>query len=178
MLESITFLKDYRVFKEGQMFEFKPGINLLVGEQGTGKSSLLKLIAEHKRDILDPKTTGDKSIRTRFFDFESNNPRTKSYIETATDIAIRFVSHGECNNKLLRAISTFDKDVLILMDEPDMALSIRSIHKLYKLLQEMPNQVVCSVHNPLLIELVGEVLSLEHDKWMSSNEFIQLHSLE
>ena len=68
-----------------------------------------------------------------------------------------------------------DKPTLLLIDEPDMALSIRSIYQLHQLLTEVPNQSICSAHNPLLIELVGEVLSVEHGRCMSSVEFIQSH---
>jgi predicted ATPase len=177
MLESITFLKDYRVFKEGQVIEFKPGLNLLVGDQGTGKSSLLKLIGDNAYEIVHAITTENQSIKTCFFDFEKMNARTKSYIDSPYDVATRFASHGQVNNKLLASMRELG-DTLILMDEPDMALSIRSIYKLYELLKSIPNQIICSVHNPLLIELVGEVLSLEHSKWMHSEEFIQSQSLE
>ena len=47
------------------------------------------------------------------------------------------------------------------MDEPDMALSIRSVNKLvklFKLLIRKQNHIICSVHNPILINGFNEVL--------------------
>jgi recombinational DNA repair ATPase RecF len=41
MLTKIEFQRDYRCFKAGDCFDLKPGLNLLVGDQGSGKSSLL-----------------------------------------------------------------------------------------------------------------------------------------
>lgn len=37
MLKTIIFKKDHRCFKEGETFNFRPGVNLLVGDQDTGK---------------------------------------------------------------------------------------------------------------------------------------------
>ena len=67
------------------------------------------------------------------------------------------------------------------MDEPDMALSIRSVNKLvklFKLLIRKQNHIICSVHNPILINGFNEVLSLEHKKWMLGSEFINSHNIE
>jgi predicted ATPase len=69
--------------------------------------------------------------------------------------------------------SILPDNALVIIDEPDMSLSIRSIHKLHKILAKT-KQIICSVHNPLLVSYVEEVLSLEHSKWMSSQEFITL----
>lgn len=63
------------------------------------------------------------------------------------------------------------------MDEPDMALSIRSIAKLVgKLRQAVQNncQVIAAVHNPLLINSFDEVFSVEHRRWMKSSQFVEL----
>lgn len=47
-IKSLTILEDWRSFKSGFKIIFHPGINLIVGDQGTGKSSLLHLISEEK----------------------------------------------------------------------------------------------------------------------------------
>ena len=80
-------------------------------------------------------------------------------------------------NATLKSMPTQHK-VVILNDEPDMALSMRSIRKLFKQFQKHVNdfeqQIVVSCHNPYLMELVGEVLSLEHRRTMSFENFKKL----
>ena len=44
MIKSITFKKDFRCFVKGDKFDFRSGINVLVGDQGSGKSTLIELI--------------------------------------------------------------------------------------------------------------------------------------
>ena len=173
-LFEIIFKQDWRCFKKDQKFEFRKGINLLVGDQGTGKSSLLKLIFESKKhqDII--KINCKEKFKTAFLDFEKQNPRTEKRIDTIFQIASIFSSHGETVNSILHSIKKLEEDI-VLMDEPDMALSIRSILKLVKLFKELETNktIITSAHNPYLIEPF-DVLSLEHRKWMSGKEFIEI----
>jgi len=54
----ITVIKDFRCFKEGEVFDFgniskKPmGFVTIVGENGCGKSSLLQALRGYKNDDL------------------------------------------------------------------------------------------------------------------------------
>lgn len=41
----LSYLPD--VFENGTIFEFKPGINIIIGPNGTGKSTIIKLIASY-----------------------------------------------------------------------------------------------------------------------------------
>jgi len=184
MLKSIRFIRDYRCFKKDDAFTFRPGINLLVGEQGTGKSTLINIV----RDEGKGGKTKDRTItleatpiKMMAFDFEKDTPRGKSYFNDDMDMIAQvqclFVSHGEMNNAILKALGTH-KEILFMMDEPDMALSIRSCHKLvglFKKAAEEKCQVIAAVHNPIIIEAFPEVLSLEHRKWMTSKDFIDAH---
>jgi energy-coupling factor transporter ATP-binding protein EcfA2 len=43
----ISYLKDIKRFKNGTKFEFKPGINIIVGPNGCGKTTLMKLIERY-----------------------------------------------------------------------------------------------------------------------------------
>jgi predicted ATP-dependent endonuclease of OLD family len=52
MLKSITFKQNFRCFKKGQSFQFE-ALTLLVGDQGSGKSSILQLLAAN--DTKSPK---------------------------------------------------------------------------------------------------------------------------
>jgi len=183
MLKQVVFLKDHRCFKKGDTFDFRPGINLLVGDQGTGKSTLLERIRTDGKNqklkhlpttvnvIADP-------IKMMSFDFEKDSPRGKSvfnqYQPMMAQVATLFLSHGQANNGILSELGK-QKKMLFIMDEPDMALSIRSCRKLAALLHKAAEngcQIVASAHHPIVISAVPEVYSLEHRKWMGSQEFI------
>lgn len=98
MLNAITFIEDYRCFKQGTAIPFRPGVNLLVGEQGTGKSTLLDLLSGRDREtrrILS--IDGEGTCAS--FDFEKDDLRTKDleYAPKGTlgmHIQSRWKSHG------------------------------------------------------------------------------------
>jgi predicted ATPase len=184
MLKTVFFMKDHRkCFRQGDLFQFRPGINLLVGEQGCGKSTLLDLIRNSKENkgvialVADP-------IQVTYFDFEKGNPRILSYMMDGPmgnlQMASLFSSHGQSVNAVLGGLDSKD-GILFLLDEPDMSLSVRSCYRLVKLMHraaERKCQVIAAVHNPILIAGVPEVYSLEHRKWMKSAEFIASHASE
>ena len=176
MIKSMKFKVDWRCFKAGETFLFRPGVNLLVGDQGTGKSSLLTLfrwgLENNKEANRIVSVCADKS-EFFMFDFEQDNPRTHHFIEFTTDALMRYVSHGNCVLALLNVLGKkCDAKKSFIMDEPDMALSVRSILKLVGILQATQHQVIAAVHNPFLIRAFPKVLSLEHKKWMLSKEFL------
>ncbi len=180
MLDSLTFTEDYRCFKQGETYQFRPGVNLLVGDQGTGKSSLCGLLVRYgQRDKNLPVEVKAGICNVFSFDFEKDNPRKKGYLENDHDammfqFATMSASHGESVNAILKFVIQ-QKDSAFIYDEPDMALSIRSCLKLVDMLNqstEKGNQNVLAVHNPIIIGAFDEVLSLEHKQWMTSEDFI------
>lgn len=184
MIHSIEFLEDWRCFKTGDRFDFRPGVNLLVGDQGSGKSSLLCAMQAAGLKKLDEEVR--KKIRVvcdpckvYTMDFEHENPRTLSYFgkNMMFQIASMRNSHGECNTALINSLQTAD-NCLVMMDEPDMALSIRSCKMLarrFKEVADRSSQVIAAVHNMALIQSFKEVYSLEHRRWMPNTEFIVSH---
>ena len=80
MLESISFTQDWRCFKTGEEFIFRPDVNLLVGDQGCGKSSLLTAIRRggiQDMSVSDPDKLKDSVVeviatecQSYTFDFE------------------------------------------------------------------------------------------------------------
>jgi len=181
MIRSIRFKTDWRCFKEGDLFEFDPGINLLVGDQGTGKSSMLSLFRQALYNDNDRKKIADiacdGSVELRLFDFERDNPRTRGYVKFAADVYMRYQSHGSCVLALFDVLEEQpDTKKCFILDEPDMALSIRSINKIVAKLKATNHQVIAAVHNPFLIRAFPSVLSVEHKCRMSSEEFIASHT--
>jgi predicted ATPase len=191
MITSITFKKDYRCFKSGESFTLRGGVNIIVGDQGTGKSSLLQLFSdclmsskferERAQKIID--LTYENSGSVFAFDFEHDSPRTKGYfndkVSFSSQIVQRIVSHGQSISSIVKALPVKNGDIA-LMDEPDMALSVRSCVEISKYLNEVgkKNQIIASCHNPAMILSQNEVLSLEHRKWMPSKEFLLSHGFQ
>lgn len=197
MISAVVFNKAFRCHPEGAAYRFRPGVNLLVGDQGCGKSSLLGPMVRY----LEPKEgAGDfffsfnseagKAVHVltepvpikRFvrMDFEHDNLRTKGYFAEgpgmmSLQLASMRWSHGETQQVFLKLLRECE-DALFILDEPDMALSPRSIHALTADLQAAAArrcQVIASVHNAQLIAAFPEVLSLEHCRWMPSAEFLE-----
>lgn len=193
---SATFKTDYRCFKSGDSFEFKSA-NLLVGDQGSGKSSLIGSILKTQTDrsTLDvslSKKTLAKGCDTFFFDFEHDNPRTKDVREysnpdgtnrgigLASAISTKFRSHGE----VLRCFSVDAikkaKNCIVFLDEPESALSIRNQFILANELHAAVDrncQIFVSTHSLPIIQSFDDVLSLEDRRWMSGESFIVSQTL-
>lgn len=187
MLKRLQFTVKYRCFESGDRFDFRPGVNLLVGEQGTGKSTIYQCIQKNDKKVCAFNTSPMKMFS---FDFERDTSRGKAYFNDSqpmmAQVSMLFSSHGEVVRSIINMLNKLDKEiqkdehVLILMDEPDMALSIRSCHNLVQVMQSIAikgHQIIASVHNPTVISQFDEVLSLEHRRWMRSKDFIASHAV-
>lgn len=63
MIKSIKFKKDFRkIFEADSTIEFRPGINIIVGDAGSGKSSLLNIIEGRIRLFNKENKMPEKSI--------------------------------------------------------------------------------------------------------------------
>lgn len=185
MIKSLRFTQKFRCFVPGWQIDFRPGVNLLVGDQGCGKSTILQSIAAHAKLKKFTFTHGiEKNSQITAssgpvggMDFEKDNLRTQSYFgdNMQLQLATMWNSHGQCNIAFLRALEKASDNATILLDEPDMALSVRSIVEVVKILDQAGargTQIIASCHNPFLIRAF-EVFSCEHGRWMPGSEFIR-----
>ena len=86
-----------------------------------------------------------------------------------------FASHGETILPLMEHITT-EKDRLIMIDEPESGLSIRSQYKLvgfFKKAVKNNCQLLVATHSMAVIESFDEVFNLEIMKYQSSEDFIK-----
>jgi AAA domain, putative AbiEii toxin, Type IV TA system len=187
-LESIKVIKDDHYFLE-EGFEIKDllPINLLVGDQGCGKSSILGLLQRHEG--LDIKMQHNNAVNSLFFDFEHMNPRVIEDHELSNPdgstrlfgvgekLASKWRSHGETlKHYSIDGLNRME-DTVVLFDEPESSLSLRNQYELVKACKKAAEnncQLIIATHCLPLIESQEFVYSMEHKEWMPSKEFIKL----
>lgn len=219
MIKSVIFKKDFRCFNQGDKFEFKPGINVLVGDQGCGKSTIIELIRSKLELRFNHNDENDSSYRAKSivvnnkiddlvevvmdvntkccaYDFERESARDMSAFHfdmIGEQIAAMTASHGQGNrismNRILEKVSkSKDKIDVVLLDEPDAAMSPRSCYQLLLIMrglnEKWGKQVIVSAHNPIVIQgrhpvlkkesqiIFPEVLSLEDKMWVNPSDFM------
>jgi predicted ATPase len=139
---------------------------MLTGENGSGKSTLLHSIhialgGEQSEGYIYRLDAGDvKPGRSYLFDAEQHNPRTQlGLFKDQPEMLefLRMASHGQVMLSLFR--ETFPKlpnGTILLLDEPEMALSVSNQHRILKMLKELVDQkqfrIICATHSPVLIE--------------------------
>jgi len=189
MIERVVFDEEFRCFEKGTYFDLSSGINILVGDQGAGKTTLLEsilLTSQGKRSEVLLKMRNPSPVLA--YDAERHNPRTLfvDAFSTAPRVALstRLMSHGQAMNFLLEGVLKSVRDLnrdgqspspVVLLDEPDIGLSIRSCYRLIGALYslaEISAQVLCAVHNPTVIEHFEHVLDVEERRWRSGERFI------
>lgn len=190
VISAVRFRRAHRCFAARRTLRFEPGVNLLVGDQGTGKSTLIGLLRQiaSERDYERERAKQIISVELArpgpvwAFDFESDNPRTRSAFgdDVRFQIAAMFASHGQTALPLLERLLAGEQahTGLVILDEPDTALSPRSARRLVALLDAHAaagGQSIVAVHNPLVIASQERVLSLEHKRWMRSQTFLAAH---
>lgn len=180
-LNSVKFEKEYRCFKEGEKYEFSSPVVCLVGDQGCGKSTLINLLFNkegEKKKIITMDV--QNKVNCYSFDFEKDNPRIKGTLPNDVNkFHLVMNSFGKSHGEVLKTYSIEAieqaKECVIFFDEPETALSLKNQYKLIKKMNEAVErncQLIISTHCLPIIESQVEVLSLEHKKWMKSEEFI------
>lgn len=168
MIKSIKFKKDYRVFKKDEEYTFRPGVNLLVGDQGSGKSTIIELLRSLNKKTFADFDKGDSSYRADSiiekiediveidadtmkivaFDFERESARDKSAIHydmVWEQIAAGRASHGQGNlisiDRIMKQIKADQEKIgTVLFDEPDAAMSPRSCYGLVGMFNGIANK--------------------------------------
>ena len=139
---------------------------MLQGENGSGKSTLLHSLhyALKGEQVdgyvyrLDPRDV--KIGKSFLFDAEQHNPRNQlDAFEDQPEMLefFRMASHGQVMLSLFReSFPRLPDGTILLLDEPEMALSASNQRRILKMLKELVDQkkfhIVCATHSPVLIE--------------------------
>jgi predicted ATPase len=139
---------------------------MLQGENGSGKSTLLQSIhiaikGEEVEGYIYRLDTGDVKLgKSYLFDAEQHNPRTQLDLFKGQPEMLEFLrmaSHGQVMLSLFtESFPKLPEGTILLLDEPEMALSISNQRRILKMLKELVDQkgfrIVCATHSPILIE--------------------------
>ena len=139
-------------------------IVMLTGENGCGKSTLLHSIkialdgGEAPSYVYRLEKNGIDTSSSFLFDAELHNPRTQlEYFADQPEMQdfLRTASHGQIMLSLFR--ETFPKmpdGSILLLDEPEMALSLSNQSRILKMLLELVEKkkfrIICATHSPVL----------------------------
>jgi predicted ATPase len=137
---------------------------MLSGENGSGKSTLLHSIhyalSEEKADgyVYKLDRGGVNPGKIFLFDAEQNNPRMQLDLFRDQPEMLEFLqlaSHGQVMLTMFREnFPSLARGTTLLLDEPEMALSISNQRRILKMLKELVDQrdfrIVCATHSQVL----------------------------
>jgi predicted ATPase len=139
---------------------------MLTGENGSGKSTLLHSIyyalrGEQVENYAYRLDAANVAIGKVFlFDAEQHNPRMQMDLfndQPEMQEFLRMASHGQVMLSMFnQTFPSFPEGTILLVDEPEMALSVSNQRRILKMLLELVDQkkfrIICATHSPVLIE--------------------------
>jgi predicted ATPase len=155
---------------------------MLAGENGSGKSTLLHSIYHALEgaeiDGYIYRWEGKPAIQGKvfLFDAEQHNPRTHLDVFADNPKMIEFLemaSHGQVMLAMFREnFPSLPDGTVLLLDEPEMALSAANQRRILKMLFELAEKkkfrIVCATHSPVLIG-APETYVIDLDRHVNKN---------
>ena len=155
---------------------------MLTGENGSGKSTLLHSIyyalrGEQVENYVYKLDAGDvKFSKVFLFDAEQHNPRMQMELfkdQPEMQEFLRMASHGQVMLSMFnQTFPSFPDGTVLLLDEPEMALSVSNQRRILKMLLELVDQkkfrIICATHSPVLVD-AGETYVINLDNHINRN---------
>jgi predicted ATPase len=153
-------------FHMPMMVDLSHPVVMLTGENGSGKSTLLHSIyyalrGQEMDGYLYRLDKGNVPVDKAFlFDAEQHNPRTQLDLFKDNPEMLEFLqmaSHGQVMLSMFKEnFPTLPEGTILLLDEPEMALSTSNQRRILKMLLELSDQrkfrIIAATHSPVLIE--------------------------
>ena len=163
------------------MVDLSHPLILLTGENGCGKSTLLHAIYYALRgDLIDGYIyrleDRVETPKTFLFDAEQHNPRMHLDLFDDNPQMREFVasaSHGQVMLSMFReTFPGLPQGTSLLLDEPEMALSVSNQRRILKMLLELVDQkqfrIICATHSAILID-ASETYVINLDNYINRN---------
>ncbi len=138
---------------------------MLKGENGSGKSTLLHslyyaLRGERIENFNYRLQPGKRPKNVFLFDAEQHNPRHQVELfknQAQMKEFLQIASHGQIMLSLFsESFPSLPKGTVLLLDEPEMALSQSNQRRVLKMLMELVQdrqfRIVAATHSPVLLE--------------------------
>lgn len=139
---------------------------MLTGENGSGKSTLLHslyyaLKGEQVENYIYRLDRGNvRYEKVYLFDAEQHNPRMQPQLfedNPQMQEFLQMASHGQVMLAMFREnFPALPDGTVLLLDEPEMALSVSNQRRILKMLLELADQkkfrIITATHSPVLIE--------------------------
>ena len=153
MLREITFCANHaRRIDAPRTMKFLPGMNTIIGPNGTGKSTVLRAI----KACPDCRKITDTETSFTLFETELMNPRTgdgksTGILEMILHSRARFSSHGEALRSALSTVGCSSGECL-LIDEPESGQDLDGVERIHKVLTGFCRegcQIIVASHHPI-----------------------------
>ncbi len=155
---------------------------MLQGENGSGKSTLLHSIFYALRGekvdgyIYRLEDSPKELAKPYLFDAEQHNPRQQLQLFKDSPEMLEFLkmaSHGQVMLSLFQeSFPKLPDGTILLLDEPEMALSASNQRRILKMLMELVDRkkfrIICATHSPVLIE-ASETYVINLDRHVNRN---------
>jgi predicted ATPase len=150
---------------------------MITGENGSGKSTLLHSIyfalRGEKVDGYVYRLVGEapETQKVFLFDAEQHNPRKQlEFFEGQPEMQefLSMASHGQVMLSLFsQTFPSMPDGTILVLDEPEMALSQSNQRRVLKMLKELVDQkhmrIIAATHSPVLLDAAETyVINLDH----------------
>jgi predicted ATPase len=154
---------------------------MLKGENGSGKSTLLHSIyhalkGEEIESYVYRWDNTPSPPKVFLFDAEQHNPRMQlDFFKDSPQMMefLQMASHGQVMLAMFREnFPSLPDGTILLLDEPEMALSQSNQQRILKMLLELADKkqfrIVCATHSPALIDS-PETYVIDLDRYINRN---------
>ncbi len=161
MIVSVTLCATHRHrIRHDPTIRFEPGLNAVIGPNGTGKSTILRALRHCPHCAIER----DRETRALLFHSGASDPQSSRFRRrSAADVVLQtrglFSSHGEILRDALSTVAFgpgFGPGDTLLLDEPDAGQDVEWVERLRGALARFAEtlgvQVVMATHHPLLWE--------------------------
>ncbi|MDP9053671.1 MAG: AAA family ATPase [Acidobacteriota bacterium] len=157
-------------------------IVMLTGENGSGKSTLLHSIRyalggdQTEGYVYKLDRGGVKKGKVFLFDAEQHNPRMQlEFFKDQPEMLdfLQLASHGQVMLAMFKEnFPALEEGTTLLLDEPEMALSVSNQRRILKMLMELVDRkgfrIVCATHSQVLAD-APETYTINLDNHVNRN---------